>query len=159
MRPIPSVPGHSGRRLLRRRQRGVMLLEALIAILIFSVGILGLVGLQASVVKQSTEARMRSDAALLVDQLVGSMWSGDRSVANLQTSYNTCTNGTCPGYAAWTATVSNSLPGVTITSATLRPAVAVNDSGLVTISIFWRATSDDPSAPRHQYSVETQIAQ
>ena len=38
---------------LRSRQSGVMLLEALIAILIFSLGILGLVGMQASAVRAS----------------------------------------------------------------------------------------------------------
>ncbi len=35
---------------MRKNQSGVMLLEALIAILIFSIGILGIVGMQASTI-------------------------------------------------------------------------------------------------------------
>jgi type IV pilus assembly protein PilV len=44
-----------------------MLLEALIAILIFSFGILGLVGLQANAINLSTDAKYRADAALLAN--------------------------------------------------------------------------------------------
>lgn len=141
-----------------RPQRGVMLLEALIAILIFSVGILGLIGLQAAAVKQSTEARYRAEASQLADQLLGQMWIDNRNVANLQEKYSTCTSSACTGYQAWATTVSNTLPGATITSATLRPAVTVNPSGVVTISIFWRAPSEEGS-DRHRYDIESQIAQ
>ena len=55
------TPSRAAARL--RRQGGFMLIEALIAILIFSIGILGIVGLQAAAVNQSTDARYRSEAA------------------------------------------------------------------------------------------------
>ena len=54
---------------LRHAQSGVMLLEALIAILIFSLGILALIGLQATAISQSTDARYRSEAALLANDI------------------------------------------------------------------------------------------
>jgi len=44
------------------RQKGATLLEALMGILIFSVGILALVGMQALAIKQMTDAKYRSDA-------------------------------------------------------------------------------------------------
>jgi type IV pilus assembly protein PilV len=150
-RPLPA-------RRSPRSQRGVMLLEALIAILIFSVGILGLVGLQAAAVRQSTEARYRAEASQLAEQLLGQMWVGNRDVASLQANYNTCTSEACPGYHAWAGTVSSTLPGVTVTSATLRPSVTVNNAGIVTISIFWRAPGEEGS-DRHRYDLEAQIAQ
>src|SRR3954468_14872308 len=85
-----------------RSQRGVMLIEALIAILIFTIGILGVIGLQAAAVQQSTDAKNRTEAAYMADQLMGSMWSGNRTVANLRTQYdsNTC-GSSCPGTTAW----------------------------------------------------------
>ena len=46
-------------------QSGVMLLEALIAILIFSLGILSLVALQATAVQLTSDAKYRTDATLL----------------------------------------------------------------------------------------------
>jgi type IV pilus assembly protein PilV len=60
-------------------QRGFMLLEALIAILIFSIGILSLVGLQATATKYSTDARFRSTASYLANQRIAEIWVGDRS--------------------------------------------------------------------------------
>src|SRR6478609_8169168 len=86
----------------RRIQGGVMLLEVLIAILIFSLGILGVVGLQAIAVQQSTDARYRADAAQLVDRLIGQMWTSDRTPANLQQLFSsTCPTDTCSEYSAW----------------------------------------------------------
>ena len=72
---------------MRKDQSGVMLLEALIAILIFSLGILGVVGMQASAVNASRDAKYRSDAALLANELIGEMWSGDRIGLNLQNRF------------------------------------------------------------------------
>ena len=87
------------------RQGGAMLLEALIAILIFSIGVLGIIGVQALAVQNSNDARFRSAAAQLADQLLGQMWIDNRAVANLQTLYNTCSGTTCTAYTAWATTV------------------------------------------------------
>lgn len=72
---------------MRSKQSGVMLLEALIAILIFSLGILGVVGMQASAVKANRDAKYRADAGLLANELVGQMMSGDRTGTTLQTNF------------------------------------------------------------------------
>jgi type IV pilus assembly protein PilV len=138
-----------------------MLLEALIAILIFSIGILGIVGLQATAVQQSTDARYRAEAAQLAEQLLGRMWVGDRTVANLRTQFNTCTSTSCAGYQAWYGTVKDRLPGISTVS--MMPSVNISNApgsnGVVTISIFWRAPSDDPNANPHRYDTEAQIGQ
>jgi type IV pilus assembly protein PilV len=63
-----SLPG-------RCKQQGVMLLEALISILIFSIGILAIIGLQAASIKMSSDAKYRSDASLLAGQYVNALWS------------------------------------------------------------------------------------
>src|SRR3990172_9609444 len=56
------------------RQRGATLLEALIGILIFSVGILALVGMQALAIKHMSDAKYRSDAAFFANEIIGQMW-------------------------------------------------------------------------------------
>jgi type IV pilus assembly protein PilV len=56
-------------------QQGVVLLEALIAILIFSFSILGLVGLQGSMVKSTTDAKYRSEASYIAQQTLGRLWA------------------------------------------------------------------------------------
>ena len=70
-------------------QSGVILIEALVAILIFSVGILALVGLQATAIKQSTDARYRTEAAALANELIAEMWVSDRTTATLITNFAT----------------------------------------------------------------------
>jgi type IV pilus assembly protein PilV len=70
------------------KQDGVMLLEAIIAILIFSFGILAIVGLQAAAIKNGGDAKYRTDASLLTNQLIGQMWADDRTSAVLAANYS-----------------------------------------------------------------------
>jgi type IV pilus assembly protein PilV len=56
-----------------------MLLEALIGILIFSMGILAMIGLQATAVRMNTGSKERADAAFLANQIISRMWTEDRA--------------------------------------------------------------------------------
>lgn len=58
----------------QNREKGSVLLEGLIAVLIFSLGILAIVGLQANAMRISTDAKMRIDASNIANQRVGEMW-------------------------------------------------------------------------------------
>jgi type IV pilus assembly protein PilV len=143
----------------RRSQAGIMLIEALIAILIFSIGILGIVGLQATAVQQSSDARYRSQAAELAQQLLGQMWIGDRTPGTLQTQFNCTPPCASPGagYQAWYTQVAATLPSVS-SDTTLQPAVIVDDTGIVNMTLYWRQPSDTVGAS-HQYKVQSQIGQ
>ena len=69
--PPPSAPAFSP----GSAQRGVVLLEALIAILIFSVGVLAIVGLQVTMITNTAESKARADASYIAQQRLGQMWS------------------------------------------------------------------------------------
>ena len=56
-------------------QSGVVLLEALIAILLFSMGVLAIVGLQATMVKNVADSKYRAEAGYLAQQKIGEMWA------------------------------------------------------------------------------------
>ena len=58
----------------RLLQRGATLLEAMVGILIFSLGILALVGMQALAIKQVNDAKYRADASFFANQIIGEMW-------------------------------------------------------------------------------------
>lgn len=58
----------------RGRQGGVALIEVLISLLIFSFGILGLIGLQARAITLSGDAEDRNRAALLANEVASIMW-------------------------------------------------------------------------------------
>jgi type IV pilus assembly protein PilV len=56
-------------------QRGMVLLEGLIALLIFSIAVLGLVGIQANMITNTTEAQFRSIATQIAQQKIGMVWA------------------------------------------------------------------------------------
>ncbi|HWA38077.1 MAG TPA: type IV pilus modification protein PilV [Burkholderiales bacterium] len=135
---------------MKKQMQGVMLLEALIGILIFSIGILGLVGLQSTSIKNTTEARYRSEAAYLANQIVGRMWSDRTNLA----SYALATSTTCTAGASalqtWLCQVETNLPG--ITAAANRPEIVVA-ADQVTITLRWQL----PGSDARRYTVVTRI--
>jgi type IV pilus assembly protein PilV len=136
-----------------RGQAGSVLLEALIAIVIFSMGILAIVGMQTTAVKAAADAKYRSSASQLATELIGNMWVSDRTGATLKARYQggAGTDGT--GYTTWLAEVIATLPGV---SATVnQPTVTIDDAtGMVTITVSWKLPSETAA---HSYAVVAQI--
>lgn len=59
----------------RIRQQGVALVEVLVAVLIFSIGLIAVVGMQAFSVGAVTDAKYRADASFLANQAIGRLWS------------------------------------------------------------------------------------
>jgi type IV pilus assembly protein PilV len=68
----------------RQQQTGAYLLEALIGILIFALGVLGIVGLQAASLRTTWDSAMRAEAVFAANQLLGQMLADDEAnlVAN-----------------------------------------------------------------------------
>lgn len=62
-------------RMHKSTQRGVALLEALVSILLFSMGVLALVGLQSTMIKNTSDSQYRSEASYIAQQWVGVMWA------------------------------------------------------------------------------------
>jgi type IV pilus assembly protein PilV len=132
---------------LRRSARGIALIEALVGILIFTTGILGVVGLQAAMTREQGSAKSRADAAVLASELIGMMWSDsatDTLNANLANYATGCTAGSC---GQWLAKVAKELPSGT--------AVIATDAGTgsATITITWTSATDG----NHQYVTSTSI--
>jgi len=63
-------------------QQGVVLIEAMIAILIFSLGILAIVGLQATMIKATADAKYRSEASYIAQTRLGQMWADPDNLAS-----------------------------------------------------------------------------
>ena len=64
----------------KKTQQGAILLESLIAMLIFSMGILALVGLQAAMVSNTSDAKYRSLAGHLAQQKLGELWADPKHI-------------------------------------------------------------------------------
>lgn len=77
---IPSTKfAHKG----KSAQQGVVLLEALIAVLIFSMGVLALVGLQAAMVKNTSDSKYRAEASFIAQQRIGQLWADPTNTVTL----------------------------------------------------------------------------
>lgn len=133
----------------RTRQAGFSLIEAMVAILIFSIGVLAMIALQVTSVRQSTNARYRSEAALLANRLIGEMWTTDRVTATLQANYNT--GGAA--YTTWANAVQATLPA----SGASAPDVVVANDGQVTVNLFWKAPNEAASEPARRYTTIARI--
>ena len=82
----------------RRSQHGVAMIEVLVAVLILSFGVLGLIGLQARAVNVANDAEERNQAALLADEIIAAMW------------INRSTTVADDDVTAWDTTVGSRLP-------------------------------------------------
>jgi len=60
---------------LKSSQQGVVLLEAMIAILIFSMSVLAIVGLQAAMIKNTSDSKYRAEASHIAQKRIGLIWS------------------------------------------------------------------------------------
>lgn len=135
-----------------KKQAGSMLLEGLISILLFSVGILAIVGLQAASIKMVADAKYRSDASLLADQLIGQMWASDRTTATLQANFSS-PNGA--SYTNWLNSVyASSLPGIGASGVAPTVTFTTNtnttvNSSIATITIYWSSPNEPAQAHKH----------
>ena len=138
----------------RHAQSGVVLLEALIAILIFSLGILAIIGLQAQSIRNSAEAKFRADASYLANQIIGRMWADRANITSYAfqpTGTNCSFGGANTPYAerdAWVTSVTRALPGATAAN----QQIIIGANNLVTVTICWVSNTG-----QHNYSVTTQI--
>lgn len=71
---------------LAKNQQGAVLLEALIAILIFSFGILALAGLQSVMIKNTTDASYRAEASNIAQQQLGRLWADPNNLDSYVTA-------------------------------------------------------------------------
>jgi type IV pilus assembly protein PilV len=74
------------RRNVRRAQRGMTLVETLIALLVLSIGLLGIAGLQMTSLQNNRGAHLRSQAAVLAYDIADRM-RANRTVALTGTGY------------------------------------------------------------------------
>jgi type IV pilus assembly protein PilV len=128
-----------------------MLLEVLVAILIFAVGVLAVVGLQVSAVKQSGSAKYRADASLLANDLIGRMWAADHANAAMTANFSSAAAGA--GYLEWKGRVEAALPG----AAASAPTVQISAANVVNVKINWKAPSEPAADPVHSLTITTQI--
>lgn len=122
---------HHQRLLSRRRARGVTLIDALIALVILSFGLIGMTRLQTRALSQATESQERLRAAVFVDQMLSSVIvdAGNRDCYRVPAG-GTCGSTTASTFASnWKTEVEGNLPNGTATS--------VLNGNQLTVTVTW----------------------
>ena len=126
-----------------KNQSGMLLIECLLSILIFSVGILGLVGLRALSTQNSSNSEQRTIAANLANDIVAQMWLRNTS---LPSDPNLSADIT-----AWqTRVIQSTLPNATGT--------VVLANGVTTVTVTWKAPSKGASLSPNQFQTTLVIS-
>lgn len=130
-------------------QRGIALLEVLIALLLFSIGILGVVSLQVQAYRFNNDTQYRTQAMHLSNAYIGKMWAASMGVYN---DVFMAASGTEYQRFKNAVTGNDGLPGAAEIAD--NPQITVNagptsGSREVQVSIHWKP----PGSPRtHQFT-------
>ncbi|MEO8445448.1 MAG: type IV pilus modification protein PilV [Gammaproteobacteria bacterium] len=136
----------------RQRQSGTSLLEVLITVVLVSIGLLGLAGLQLTTVQNSNSSGERFEATTLARDVLERMRANRQKAVDPNYQYNIAL-GAAPAVAglagadlaAWRNALA-ALPGGD-------GAIAVDNAGVVTIEVQWTDASDDNNGNSRDMSV------
>lgn len=128
-----------------RVQDGLILIEGLIAILVFSLALLGLSALQATSIRESMHANYRTEASYLANAIISQMMTDKNNVG----AYGK--EGTAAAKLAWVDQVEAALP-----NGSGKVEIDATDATLATVTITWRKPEEDADKP-HRYSTVARI--
>lgn len=143
-----------------RRQAGAFLLEALVGILLFAFGVLGIVGLYGLSLRAANDSQYRAEVAYLANSLISEMWADDYKT--LKAKYDSGGGGA--GYTAFAAKVKAQLGAVWVED----PKVEFDDakapsaqSSYVTITVKFMLPGTSCATPpcNHQYVTSGVVGQ
>ncbi len=121
------------------RAQGLFLLEALVALLVFAIGTVGLLGVIANALRESGNARWRTEAFGLASSTLSSMWAEDPEA--IAARYDATTSGA--GYRTLLAAAMR-LPGVRALANA--PVVTIEDAGgdrrRVSVTVYWQLPTE-----------------
>jgi type IV pilus assembly protein PilV len=130
---------------LRRSQRGATLIEGLVAITIFSLGILAVIGMMTTHMSTAGDARYRVEASQFAESILADMRLSEATT--LQTNFS-APDGTA--YAAWVTRIKDSGLPLAGVDEDVQPLDIAFAGSNVTITVRWRGPADRSDTP-HQY--------
>lgn len=124
----------------RSAQEGVILLEAMIGILIFSLGVLALVAMQAVSISNVSNARFRSEAAFLANEIISAAWI-DRGPALNNLNNYVYPGGNATPLTTWVGKVNALMPQAATYPPSVRVSVVPGSPAArqITVTVRWRA--------------------
>lgn len=117
-------------KLTRKKQKGIFIADAMIGLIIFLIGILGILKFQGDTIIATSQAQYRVTASFLADSLLNSLWLNKSKATSFKD---------LDAYNNWVDQVHAYLPG----SANNEPTLTVTDQGngilKVDITLNWQS--------------------
>lgn len=128
LNPRPNISSDA-----KRGQMGSVLIEAMVAVTIFSMGVLALVGLQSAMIKNSSDNRYRAEAQMIAQTHIANMMAYGGDAANYIAKVDK-------------NKIKSQLPNGTLTFSALT-------NSMVTVSVGWQL----PGGNRHQVNASSYL--
>jgi type IV pilus assembly protein PilV len=147
------------------RQRGIGLIDALVALSMLAFGMLGMTRMQGRLITQGSDVQMRLTASRAVEELLGMVLADSANAA----CYTLPANGTCSSTtastnaAAWKTAALASLPTYSASTAPTAVATLNSSTGLFRVVLTWRSKTsklgDQSIVDTHNVTVTTDVRQ
>ncbi len=133
------------------KNKGESLVSSMLAMLVFSAGIMSLLGLLSNTLIETASVEYRSKASEIASNTLVNMMVGDKALGNLRMQY-AAPNGA--QYQEFLRRVQSNLPGTQ--EERNYPTVSIGNKGVVEIKIKWKSPSDQLD---HQIMMSSVIAE
>ena len=135
---------------MRHEQTGSFIIEAIISLLLFAIGLISLLGLSAQALNQVGQSKARNDASYMAGELIGEMWvSSSVNVGTWITRLQASVPGASGIVHMSTCTCWSDCPA---DAAAITGITAIANTQAVTICISWTDRKDASTPRRYQAS-------
>lgn len=138
-------------KLIKKNQKGIFIIESIVALVIFTIGILGIIKYQGETINATTDSQNRITAAFLADSIISDMWVSQSQITAIA-------GGQGEIYQNWLDQVSNYLPGVSGQDSDTAPIITVTNgldgARIIQVTVRWKVPA---SGVVSQYSLQSTI--
>lgn len=128
-----------------KNERGIALIEAMVAALLLSLSIIAFVSLQAAMNRNDKQTRLHGEASFLASQLIGMMWTDQANLGRYAATAAGCNANAFAPCVNWYGSVQQNLP-------TSNATVNINGR-IATITLTWAVPGEAPG----RYQVQARI--